>query len=123
MSMYRRLVFAAAALGAAATGAAASAAAAEPFGQHVSGCAQVSLGQPPDTPAVTCSHDGMTMTFDTFGEMVLHMPANAGRRSASAELHEIRTTPRHRLRRPAGGLAHTQETNSARPATTTAQAT
>ena len=27
---------------------------------------------------LTCSHDGMTMTFANFGEMVLHMKAHDG---------------------------------------------
>ncbi len=45
-------------------------AAAEPFGQHVSMCAH-ELGKRADTPAVTCTHDGMT--FATFGVMVQHM--------------------------------------------------
>jgi hypothetical protein len=47
-------------------------AAADPFGQHVAVCAQ-QLGQRADAPAVTCTHDGMTMTFANFGVMVRHM--------------------------------------------------
>jgi hypothetical protein len=50
----------------------ASAVAAGSFGQHVAMCAH-QLGQRADTPAVTCTHDGMTMTFATFGAMVQHM--------------------------------------------------
>ena len=36
-------------------------------------CAQTSLDQRDNPPTVTCTHDGMTMTFATFGEMVQHM--------------------------------------------------
>jgi len=43
------------------------------FGRHVAMCAHASLGQRAAPPAVTCTHEGMTMTFATFGEMVLHM--------------------------------------------------
>lgn len=43
------------------------------FGQHVATCAQAHLGQREGAPAVTCTHDGMTMTFATFGAMVQHM--------------------------------------------------
>ena len=42
------------------------------FGQSVSMCAH-DLGQRADPPAVTCSHDGVTMTFANFGAMVEHM--------------------------------------------------
>ena len=49
-------------------------AAAEPFGQHVAMCAH-ELGARADAPAVTCTHDGMTMTFANFGAMVEHMRA------------------------------------------------
>jgi hypothetical protein len=52
--------------------AASNAVAADPFGRHVAMCAQ-ELGQRADAPAVTCAHDGMTMTFATFGAMVEHM--------------------------------------------------
>jgi hypothetical protein len=31
------------------------------------------LGQREGAPSVTCTHDGMTMTFPTFGAMVRHM--------------------------------------------------
>lgn len=55
-------------------------AAADPatFGQHVSACARMSLGQRTDPPSVTCDHDGMAMTFANFGEMVLHMKTHPG---------------------------------------------
>lgn len=43
------------------------------FGRHVSDCAQAHLGQRDGAPAVTCTHDGVTMTFTKFGAMVLHM--------------------------------------------------
>ena len=49
-------------------------ASAEPFGQHVAMCAH-ELGARADAPAVTCTHDGMTMTFANFGAMVEHMRA------------------------------------------------
>ena len=47
-------------------------AAAEPFGQHVAMCAH-QLGARAKAPEVTCTHDGMTMTFPSFGAMVEHM--------------------------------------------------
>ena len=69
----RRLTIAAAALAALGAGFSGSALAAdEPFGRHVSMCAH-ELGQRADAPAVTCTHDGATMTFATFGAMVQHM--------------------------------------------------
>jgi len=43
-----------------------------PFGQHVAMCAH-HLGVRANAPAVTCAHDGMTMTFPNFGAMVQHM--------------------------------------------------
>lgn len=43
------------------------------FGTHVADCAQRSLGQRADAPQVTCTHDGHSMTFPTFGAMVQHM--------------------------------------------------
>jgi hypothetical protein len=49
-------------------------ASATPFGQHVAMCAH-QLGARANAPAVTCSHDGMTMTFPNFGAMVAHMRA------------------------------------------------
>jgi len=50
----------------------------EPFGQHVSECAQTSLGKRATPPAVTCSHDGQLHTFANFGEMVHHMREHHG---------------------------------------------
>ena len=47
-------------------------AAASTFGQELAMCAH-ELGQRTDAPAITCSHDGMTMTFANFGAMVKHM--------------------------------------------------
>lgn len=49
-------------------------AAAAPFGQHVAMCAH-QLGARDGAPAVTCTHDEMTMEFATFGAMVNHMRA------------------------------------------------
>lgn len=73
MRPIRRLTLTTAAVAALATGVAGTAsAAAEPFGQHVSTCAH-DLGMRASTPAVTCTHDGATMTFATFGAMVEHM--------------------------------------------------
>lgn len=48
------------------------------FGQAVAECAQTHLGQRPNPPSVTCTHDGTTMTFPTFGAMVTHMRAEHG---------------------------------------------
>lgn len=68
-----RLTIAVTAVAALAAGVSGNASAGEePFGQHVSMCAH-ELGKRADTPAVTCTHDGMTMTFATFGAMVQHM--------------------------------------------------
>lgn len=68
--------------GALAAGLAGSAAAspnpAANFGQQVATCAQEHLGQRDGAPAVTCAHDGMTMTFATFGAMVGHMKEHHG---------------------------------------------
>lgn len=50
----------------------------QPFGQHVSECAQTSLGKRANPPAITCSHDGQLHVFATFGEMVQHMKHHAG---------------------------------------------
>ena len=73
MHTVRRLMIAAAAAAALAASVSGTAfAAEEPFGRHVSMCAR-ELGQRADAPAVTCTHDGMTMTFTTFGSMVQHM--------------------------------------------------
>ena len=48
------------------------------FGQHVANCAQEHLGQREAAPGVTCTHDGITMTFPTFGAMVQHMREHHG---------------------------------------------
>ena len=69
--MKRLTISAAASTVAAALAGTASAA---PFGQHVAMCAHA-LGARDDAPAVTCTHDGMTMTFANFGAMVEHMRA------------------------------------------------
>ncbi len=50
----------------------------EPFGQHVSECAQTSLVKRTNPPAVTCSHDGHLHAFANFGEMVQHMHEHHG---------------------------------------------
>jgi hypothetical protein len=49
-------------------------AAAAPLSQHVAMCAH-QLGARANAPAVTCTHDGITMTFPNFGAMVDHMRA------------------------------------------------
>lgn len=49
------------------------------FGRHVAACAQEHGGQRTIPPQVTCTHDGMTMTFPTFGAMVQHMQEMHGR--------------------------------------------
>ena len=72
MPSLRRLSIAALAAAAVAGGTAVKASAADPFGQHVAMCAH-ELGQRADAPTVTCTHDGMTMTFANFGVMVEHM--------------------------------------------------
>ena len=50
----------------------------EPFGRHVSECAQMSLGKRANPPEVTCSHDGHMHVFANFGEMVQHMREHHG---------------------------------------------
>ena len=72
MHSFGRLAIAVIAAAVVTGGAAVNATAAEPFGQHVAMCAH-ELGQRADPPAVTCTHDGMTMTFANFGAMVAHM--------------------------------------------------
>ena len=52
-----------------------SALASETLGSSVSACAQMHLGPRANAPGLTCSHDGTTVTFPTFGEMVRHMQA------------------------------------------------
>ena len=78
MLFVRRFAVALATAGIVTAGFSATALAAdEPFGQHVSMCAQMSLGQRDNAPQVTCTHDGITMTFANFGAMVQHMRASA----------------------------------------------
>jgi len=72
MHRFRRLIITAIAAAALTGIASTSAVAADPFGQHVAMCAH-ELGQRADAPAVTCTHDDMTMTFANFGAMVEHM--------------------------------------------------
>jgi len=48
------------------------------LGPHVAACAQESLGQRQSPPTVTCTHNGMTMTFATFGELMEHMRSMHG---------------------------------------------
>lgn len=66
-----------AATGVAALGLAGSTAAAPPpvddLGQHIASCAQEGLAQRENPPSGTCKHDGMVMSFPTFGAMVQHM--------------------------------------------------
>ena len=50
----------------------------KPFGQHVSECAQTTLGKRANPPEVTCSHDGHIHVFANFGEMVQHMHEHHG---------------------------------------------
>ena len=76
--MTRRLILAFAASTAFAAGLSGSALADDPFGQHVAMCAHTTLGQRENPPAVTCTHDRVTMTFANFGEMVQHMKEHHG---------------------------------------------
>ncbi len=76
--MTRSFLVALAASAAVAAGFSGSALADNAFGQHVASCAQTALGQRDNPPEVTCSHDGMTMTFPTFGAMVEHMRSLQG---------------------------------------------
>ena len=78
MRPVHRLIIAASAVAALAAGVSGNAyATEEPFGQHVSMCAQ-ELGERADAPAVTCTHDDTTMTVATFGAMVQHMREHDG---------------------------------------------
>ena len=43
----------------------------QPFGEHVSQCAQMLPSGNP--PSIVCMHEGHTHTFATFGAMVRHM--------------------------------------------------
>ena len=81
MSHARRLTLALVTSGALAVGVVGNALAGDDppaFGQHVAMCAQDSLGKDSNPPAVTCTHDGQTMTFATFGEMVQYMKEHHG---------------------------------------------
>ena len=71
-------MLATAAVGAVSPGVVQAAQTDEPFGQHVSSCAQTSLGKRASPPEVTCSHDGHTHVFANFGEMVQHMYEHHG---------------------------------------------
>lgn len=76
----RRLLLTTIAIGAilAGSGGSALAAGSPPLGQHVSTCAHATLGQRDNPPAVTCTDNGITMTFANFGEMVQHMLSSDG---------------------------------------------
>ena len=76
--MTRRHITAFAVSATLAAGFSGTAVAGDSFGQHVATCAQMHLGQRDNPPAVTCTHDGMTMTFANFGAMVQHMRAMHG---------------------------------------------
>ena len=71
-------ILAAATVAAASPGVARAAQIDEPFGQHVSECAKMSLGKRASPPLVTCSHDGHTHVFANFGEMVQQMRVHHG---------------------------------------------
>ncbi len=71
-------ILATAAVGAVSPGVVQAAQTDEPFGQHVSNCAQTSLGKRANPPEVTCSHDGHMHVFANFGEMVQHMHEHHG---------------------------------------------
>lgn len=70
-----RLIAAIAAAATLAAGISGTALAGDSFGRSVAMCAQMALGQRANPPAVTCTDDGMTMTFPTFGAMVAQMRA------------------------------------------------
>jgi hypothetical protein len=73
-------ILASAAVAAASPGVVQAAKTDEPFGQHVSECAHMSLGKRATPPAVTCLHDGHVHVFANFGEMVQHMREHHGGR-------------------------------------------
>ena len=77
-SKYLVVTLASAAVAAVAPGVAQAAETGQTFGQHVSECAQMSLGKRANSPAITCSHDGQVHVFGNFGEMVQHMKHHAG---------------------------------------------
>jgi hypothetical protein len=68
-----RLILAIATSAAIGAGLSGSALADNSFGTQVATCAHTTLAQRANPPSVTCTHDGMTMTFANFGEMVQHM--------------------------------------------------
>ena len=74
-TMTRRLIVAIAVSASLAAGFSGSALGDNSFGQHVAMCSHTTLGQRANPPSVTCTHDGTTMTFANFGEMVQHMRA------------------------------------------------
>ena len=71
--MTRRFVLALIASAALAAGFGGTAFAGDAFGQRDASCAQETLGQRENPPALTCACDGTTMTFANFGAMVEHM--------------------------------------------------
>jgi hypothetical protein len=71
--MTRRFLFTLAAGAAVAAGLSGSALADPGFGQNVAACAQATLGQRDNPPAVTCTCAEASMTFANFGAMVEHM--------------------------------------------------
>ncbi len=73
--MTQRLIVAIAASASIAAGFSGSALGDNSFGQHAAMCAHTALGQRANPPSVTCTHDGTTMTFANFGEMVQQMRA------------------------------------------------
>lgn len=83
MSTYHRLAVALTAVGIVTAGLSANAlganarAADDSFGRQVSMYAQMSFGQGHDAHEVICTHDGMTMTFASFGAMLRHMHMHA----------------------------------------------
>ena len=44
-------------------------------GQQIASCAQMTLPPAGNPPSITCTCNGMVMTFPTFGAMVQHMLA------------------------------------------------
>lgn len=71
--MTRRLIITLTASAALVAGFSGNALAGDAFGQHVAMCAQMTLGQRDNPPWVTCTHDGVSITFANFGAMVRHM--------------------------------------------------
>ena len=48
---------------------------ADTTGQQIATCAQMTLPPTGNAPSITCTCNGTTMTFPTFGAMVQHMLA------------------------------------------------